>query len=362
MTIGVLTFWWSQDNYGQLLQAYALQMYLRSLGHHVLLLNYKEGYGGWWIDLKKMICRLRFYENPFVKNHKFNDFRKHYFILSKRILNSNIEKITKDIDVFICGSDQVWAKSFAMCETAKNWFLNFVPSEKKKIAYAASFGRDDASPEAIKFISKYIGSFFKIGVRENSGKLICEKAGRKDACVVCDPTLLLSRADYLSLVPHKNVKCTRYALAYLISWPTEFPLLKIKQMLLNRQIDLRVVRVKSNMMKWSLKWPQEEFLTIEEWLAAYSQAEYVFTNSYHGTVFSIIMQRKFLVFPLSGSTASMNTRIKTLLDACGLSSRFYDPSTDIEAQINKEIDWTLVERMMNNFICQSKEFIETALT
>lgn len=360
MKIGILTIgWWTKDNYGALLQGFALQRTLQKLDCSVELIRYRCGYGSTALNFRRFIKRVLWGAPPFLHNRMFDDFRKKHMFFSKCEYRTERD-VPNDYDAIICGSDQVWSNVLKMNGiVSKNWMLDFANESCKRISYAASFGKSSCSEPAIDFIRPLLAKFYRVGVREYSGKLICGKAGRNDAQVVCDPTLLLSKEEYLDLVKGK-INCelkTPFALCYLVGWKADIPFKEIKEAVKNYKLRF----VHSHVIGHYYKGLKDEPLSIYEWLWAYSQAKYIFSNSFHGTVFAIIMHRPFICFPLDGVSASMNDRVKTLLCECGLENRLYNKDKSLEEQLNSPIDWNDVDTRLSCMKNKAMTFLTEAL-
>ncbi|MCI9091033.1 MAG: polysaccharide pyruvyl transferase family protein, partial [Bacteroides thetaiotaomicron] len=215
MNIGILTFHWA-TNYGAVLQCYALQSYLTSIGHNVKVINYKpRQYDESLYKFLRYRKFLRFEEYRDARNKEKSliPFRDSHLNQTDRAYTcASVSGMVSQFDVIISGSDQVTNPSFLMSGEGKSivsptYFLGF-PFEGKRIGYALSFGCVTYPDEARKVASKYIGAFDRISVREASGIDIVKSMGRDDAEVVPDPTLLMEPQFYHSLAgeckPHKQ--------------------------------------------------------------------------------------------------------------------------------------------------------------
>lgn len=217
MKIAILTFIWTSDNYGQLLQAYALQRYLKNLGHNVFFIRYQMGRISFREQLRFFrydpIKRIKHFssllsikrkhqESQFKKNNPrfFDEFRNRFFEFSPQQYTTikQLRKNPPEADVYICGSDQIW--NMSVFENARAYFLDFGSTSVRRIAYAASFGKKDIQKPFSKFIKPMLSRFNAISVRESSGKDICSKAGYTTSTKVVDPTFLLRVEDYKVLL------------------------------------------------------------------------------------------------------------------------------------------------------------------
>ena len=216
MKIGILTFHWA-TNYGAILQCYALQTYLESLGHDVEVIDYKpKQYDetlyaffrfrkflniGSYIESKKKESALSIFRNQNLKlTKRFNSFKS---------MSGNLE----DFDAIISGSDQVVNPSFLQNGEGRGietptYYLGF-DFKGKKIGYALSFGCIEYPQNALSLAKKYIKDFAAISVREKTGVDIVTSMGRNDAVVVPDPTLLMNSRYYNQLAEDSSLKFSK---------------------------------------------------------------------------------------------------------------------------------------------------------
>lgn len=352
LKIGILTFWWSNDNYGQLLQCYALQKYLRDNGHDAFLIRYNSQN-----DYVKTSLLSRFYKafnlvklcrflgykinqkkadlEQKLHDRHFDDFRSRYIVQSEKVYSSynELKENPPDADVYIVGSDQVWNFSFynnvKKCRNLIHaYFLDFGKPETKRISYAASWGKTDISKNKIDEIFPLIKRFDYVSVREKSGLDLCRKCGYKSAEFRCDPTLLLDADSYRKLYKDNiSVKTgEKYVFVYRLSNPCDFDMTCVYDFA--KKKGLEVVYVTGNNLYDKYK---KTFASIEDWLYLVDNAEYVITNSFHCCVFSLLFKKKFAVVPLTGAGAEMNSRIDTLFQIFNISPRWLKNMNDFSA-------------------------------
>jgi hypothetical protein len=333
MKIGIMTLWWSDDNYGQLLQCYALQKYLRDAGHDAYLIRYdpRTDYiktPVWKKVLKafdpaKLINYLS-YKKRLISNRRemkdnprgFNDFREKYIKQTDKIYYSYDELVSDppEADVYITGSDQVWntfSLSFEQaCKKLQAYFLNFGSHEIRRIAYAASFGKETVANDFIREISPLLERFDYISVREKSGLTICHQCGIENVDWVPDPTLLLSTDDYRLLYKNEQPVWPKkpYLFLYLLGNKTRFSFESVYQWA--KEKNLEVIYVSGNVQVDKYK---KVYATIPQWISLIENAECIITNSFHGCVFSIIFHKRLIPIMLTGKYVSeMNTRVESL--------------------------------------------------
>ena len=212
MKIGILTFHWA-TNYGAVLQCYALQEYLKSLGNEVEIINYKPH-----LFDDNVFTFLRFrkflhigdYLNNCKKEAALNDFRSSHLHQTERIYAcKDMAYIANRYDAIVSGSDQVVNPSFLLNGEGKGtvsptYFLGFL-FDGKRIGYALSFGCVKYPQECVEIAKPFMAKFDKISTREITRVKIVKAMGRNDAVVVPDPTLLLSSTEYEKLANDSQV-------------------------------------------------------------------------------------------------------------------------------------------------------------
>lgn len=352
MKIGIVTFWNSNDNYGQILQVFALYKYLESLGHHCFIVKYSEKRNSTY--LSRIVTFIRLIGNPkdFIASIKriyksrsdkiilidrhFNDFRDKWMQFSKEYTHKEL-KITPPVaDAFVCGSDQIWGGLDSVM------YLSFVPKTGKKIAFAPSFGGIVPNLYVRYKIKKYIQTFDFISCRENSGVELCRLLGRNDALLFPDPTLMHLSNFYDKIITSTPSK-KQYIFVYLLGNEMDFDTEQIFDYAKSRGLDIMFITGQKGNFPNIKQFPA----TIEEWLSGIKNAKYVITNSFHGTVFSLLYHKKFLTVPLSGAFSRMNVRINELLCKYNLLNRIYSGQIDV---ISEEIDYSTFDFLQNQDI------------
>ena len=340
MKIGIVTFYKTQDNYGEVLQHYALKTFLNMLSHEVFLLRYNRSYKRnivkflynvvtsptkYLIEIKRRYRSKKYLSKMRSHPRGFDEFRNKYFCLTEKVYEQ--EELSKKFpyaDAYICGSDQIWANA--------NWvnYLGFVPKGIKKMAYAPSFGGLKFSKAERQVLANYIKNFDVVALREQSGVDLCNELGRMDATLVPDPTFLLSDTDYGKIMDN-DVVPEKYLFLYLLGNKTEIDMDSVYSFA--EQKGLKVIYVASQGLidKYEKVYP-----SVEKWMNLLKHAEYVLTNSFHGMAFSIIFNKKFMVVPLSGIHKRMNDRIDTALFKYGLQDRIFQSDY---APYNIDIDY-----------------------
>ncbi len=379
----VIAYRKNHNNYGTSLQAYAMLKKIKQLGYEVEVLNYVKQlnfFQKFKYLLNAFLCgelKYVFRDTSIDENkRKYPEYAKGLEIRTLAVNSYKKKKIetffcdyvgyknlsegAKKYDVIIVGSDQVWSP---LSLPNKYFNLLFVPDTVKKVAYASSFGVSD-----IPFFQKYatgafLNRFSVIGVREQNGKDIVETLSNMKATVVADPTLLLSREEWNQEIQSSKVCVSEpYIFCYLIS-DNEESRRVVKAFAENKGLKIVCIR------------HMEQYREVDEFygdIVPYdvdpndfvkyiSGAEYVCTDSFHCTVFSIIFHRKFMTFyrSISKSKKSKNSRIDSLFNVLGVDrSHIFDG--DIR-KIDNFVDWKLVETNLFKLRTDSINFLNSAL-
>ena len=345
MNIGTITFHWA-TNYGAVLQSYALQKYLFKLGYNVEIIDYCPGL----IKFKQNIVALKSFNFCYFKQEKeLKHFRKRYLHLSDKHYSSHRKLMNNhpDYDCIIAGSDQIWNESFTLRGEGKvtlSYFLDFAKVNTKRIAYAVSFGFHSPSKPYIEAVKEEIIKFSAISVRESDGVSIINSFGLP-SCIVCDPTVLLAKEDYLEIA-NRSTSSKKSVFAYILR---------------NNQQDAWKVACYVG-KKYGLSIAENRFIgSMEDWLYSIYSSEIVITNSFHGIMLSLIMNKPFIAITICGS--GMNSRITTLLNKVGLSSRVVDNFSEIEIEniINQKIDWVAVNQKISELRLTGVVFLDQEL-
>lgn len=397
MKIGILTYWASKDNYGQILQCYALQYFLRRSGYDTYLIKYapihKKNRGHKiFLIIKKVITNcsykgikyffseerkeakerenkelsLTILNDELNKVREFEKFRtlyiKEYPIIYRSI--RELQKNPPEVDALICGSDQVWHDSYSN-ENTSGWFLHFGRKDIKRIAYAASIGHDLSYKDLLKF-KKLLKPLNSISVREERVKQYCENIGYNGVSVVLDPTLLLESSDYKFNEPEREL-CNHqeaYMFIYILNIKAKEDIYwsSIQEYLERENLGVKVVASSGYCPAREIVPNEKNILaTVPEWICLIKDANCVVTTSFHGMLFSIIMKKQFLVVLLTGMYEAANNRIKQFLDKIGLNSRIYNPTLPMESQMNIEIDWNDVIFRIDQMKNESVKFLFNSL-
>jgi hypothetical protein len=368
MKIAVLTLR-LHTNYGGILQAYALMQALKKLGHEPYLINnqpfkYRTWYSEFGLYLlnafKKFILghrtleifrekRIRKeYETLYVNTLQFVE--RYMFPRTEIICTSkewNLLHQKYKFEAYIVGSDQVWRPAYA--KPISRYFFSFLKGEKgiKRLSYAASFGIDEwtFSNKETQDCRKLIQLFDAVSFREKSGIALCESNLGKGGIHLLDPTMLLKKEDYLSLIPIEEKQKFKGGLFVYILDSANWKSKVIKEAELVYNLDS--FSVNKEMVAAS----------VEDWLNAFNSAKYIVTDSFHACVFSILFHKPFWV---CGNKDRGMARFHSLLSLFGLENRMIEPNNSFN-HIEQFIDWDKVDEQLNSLRKTSFSFLNENL-
>lgn len=312
-------------NYGGILQNYALQEVLRRMGHEPLTVNVPKSK-----PIKQDIIRETYHagqnllnklkgtdSNPFIFPYTRRCKEMELSFPQRAFIEKHIRKVdvkapftptTADehhAEVWIVGSDQVWRP---WCTPyIGNYFFDFLKGrDVKRIAYAASFGTDvwEMDPRQTETAKELAKDFDLVTVREDSGIKLCKEHLRVDATHVLDPTLLLTREDYLSLTTDKDYPKGKYIAAYILDMDSH-----------KRKEIHKISKEKGLPVKFIGMMHRNGFDSIESWLATMAHSEYVITDSFHGTAFGLNFGKSVSIL---GNKVRGNARMESLLKMLGV--------------------------------------------
>lgn len=347
-----------KTNFGGILQDYALQQVLKRLGHEPVTIDYDCRYTKerWMLGRIKSILTGSRHHIQFPKYNRSGQENLNRFIHDHITMTKPVDRPTKELfdsihpDAFVVGSDQVWAPACNVpIDYLGNMFLDFAPDFKgKRVAYAASFGGGEwaYTPEWTEKCRKLAKKFDAVSVREESGVKLCKEHLGVEAKHVLDPTLLLTAEDYERLLPASQMQ-SDYLFAYILDTSAE------KKAFLQEVADEFGLRLVIKGANDDLKWED----CIEGWLADIRNAAFVVTDSFHGSVFSILFHRPFLSII---NNKRGTDRFTSLLSKLGLLDRLVNETGKIE-DISRDVNWQAVEDKLKVEREVSMTFLKEAL-
>ncbi|WP_025761930.1 polysaccharide pyruvyl transferase family protein [Dyadobacter tibetensis] len=343
MKIVILTFHYA-NNYGALLQCYALSEVLKLKGHTVNLLNLNK-------PPKKTSLRNRI--RFAIYHYRLNKFRKEYLPKPTRkyINYSELKADLPVADCFIVGSDQVWNPQITG-DNCLEYFFSFLQDSQKRIAYAASFGLSSwTSTQFDDDIKTFLGKFDSVGIREDSGVEIAKEIFGIRSKQVLDPTLLLDNYDNLTGPTTTKSSLITYKFAKDDDW---FSFVRAVSV----QLNLDPIALNENKPQKDVK--ISPFTSVEEWVRKIREASFVITDSFHCMVFAIIFNKPFVVLPAHPERIG---RMLSLLKSLNLSDRFFYQKEDILSSniLSTDIDYNITNKLLKEMRKSSYEFLDECL-
>lgn len=319
--IGIVTFF-KVNNYGAILQAFATQIVIKSLGHDPQIIDFCSK-RVMCLDKRNILVLLKKRLYQFVisldpqyrkKTKKFERFRKKLILTSQCFSYVEAYKSPPVFDVYLAGSDQIWNS-----ENKPNllYFLDFVKGEEnKKLSYASSFGTSSYSEKYKDTLKMLLEDFDQISVREKDGLQIVKELTGRDAVQSLDPTLLLSKDEWGKYLTEKKTNLGDYILVYaLTSTPESVNLLQS----IKAKYDLPVVGI-----PMGYKVPSEFKVDKEyrgagpiDFISYIRDAKVVVTSSFHGLAFAINFEKTFYTIP----HPTRNSRLNSLLEILDMKCR-----------------------------------------
>jgi hypothetical protein len=355
--IGILNFYYSNKNYGAVLQAYALQYYLRNLGYDAKTLNFRN-------FPRRPDRILRTALITFVFSNPFKRFRRKWLRLStpNYLWAAQLNKAILDFDTFIVGSDQVWRANPVTRFRHTAYFLSFVPKIKKRIAYAASFGIDhwavSIKAPYTEIVKQEMKHFNSISVRESTGIDICKDVFGVKATQVLDPTLLVDRSCFDSIIGNDKKKSVCGIVYYKLDVDTDFD---ITISHLSHELNAVATNIYYSSMKTILGEKLFSYYEVHEWLQKIRDAELVVTDSFHCICFCILFEKEFIYYP---NKKRGMTRLESLLGLLGLTERIFISSEDLKNRNDwtRPIDYLIVNNILDLERSKSDLFLKNALS
>lgn len=334
--IGIITFHCSY-NYGSVLQAYALQKYIMNHGYDVKVIDYQSRnydmyhlFKLWMLKHPIKLIAENIHINRLIRRkHNFLHFINESINLTDKTYsyNDDLTVLNDEFDVFIAGSDQIW-NPICTGGVDPNFFLKFVDgSQNTKISYAPSLAHSFFEEKILQEMCRYIESFNAISVREDSGKKLLKNKIRKNIEVVLDPTMLLDENDYKEL-EIKSIISKPYIFVYMLEKDDSSLIDYVSN--LSKEKGLDIIYLHLNNIFSGSHVHNVYGCKVGEFLGYMRNAEYVVSNSFHATVFSIIYHKRFCTF----KTEKSYSRMVGLLNALGLENRIYNQGFIIENNIN----------------------------
>lgn len=370
MRVGVLTLP-LHTNYGGILQAYALQRALQDMGHDVVLLDsypqcptLKPFPLQQMYYLKRLLMKVvaphkavpLFYEKEAMARYQKKEHIRQFYRQYVRHVpfGSDVALNPNDFDALIVGSDQVWRPMYDS-KNILDRYLSFAQdwSHVKRIAYAASFGTAEweYSEKQTSECRRLVQMLDAVSVREESAVTLCKEHLGVDASWVLDPTLLVDTRHYMEHISKADTEYpSSMCFGYILDASEE------KDAIFHHIATTRGLQMSSFL---NVDDPDNSAApSVESWLKAFQDAEFVFTDSFHGCVFSIIFNKPFVVY---GNVNRGMARFHSLLSMFGIEDRLVSTPDEAARIVSLPIDWDAVNNRLSELRKVSKEFLFTSL-
>jgi hypothetical protein len=368
--IGIITFH-SSHNCGSIMQAYAMQKIVEKMGYKPEIIDYSnEGQRNLYAvkqkntNIKKIIKNavlIPFRKRLYTNFNDYEEYKNEHLYLSKRKYTEKkqLANIENQYDAFISGSDQIWNVTCA--DFDDSYLLDFV-KEKKKIAYAPSFGAKNITKYS-NDISKHkalLEQYSAISSREKNGKKWLEELLGINIPVVLDPTLLINCDDYNDIIEDSGVQ-GEYIFYYCPSFikvADEF----VKE--ISKKYKLPVITWGAKGYITHCEFKNNFKITYHQnpgiYLDLIKNAKLVVTTSFHGTVFSTVFNKNFWVVK-NGGMLGDDDRVKTLLEQLNYQNRLIDPNNYNIEKIFEDVDYTDYKKNLEKARENSMQFLKEAL-
>lgn len=374
MKIGILTQP-LRNNYGGLLQCWALLQTLKKLGHEPWVIQREYRYAKdtkfcYAVNLLKSTVKyflkhtLSYVLNSrqrAIISRNTSCFIKEKIVPRTALIytNSRLKKMVAQYgyEAFVVGSDQVWRKSYS--PKIGNYFLDFVydKTDIKRISYAASFGLDSwqYNSHETRKIQRLVRKFDAVSVREKSAVSMCRQFLDAEACQVLDPTLLIENSTYEQMIAGIDEPMFSGGVCSYFLDINERKEMLAESVANKLQVQQYSIMPKRRITSANVRENINECIypSVELWLYSLKNARFVITDSFHGTVFSIIFNRPFWVV---ANDNRGTTRIDGLLEEFGLQDRMVSLE-ELPHRVDMDIDWEKVNAIRKKRKEQSLSFL-----
>lgn len=358
--VGIVT-WHYYGNFGSGLQAFALQNLISSMGHDVNIINYRNPQFGKRVRWKSIV-KFFLHNTVGLVNKKIydktlqgvNKYQKRYLHQTKCFYEpEQIAEITKGYSSLVYGSDQIWAPNVY----APIYMGAYIPADVQKISYAASIGLNDIPNELIGVYQQNLSSYKAVSVREDEGKELLKNKCEIEATVVLDPTLMVDANVYRKMKkPVKGVK-GKYIYCYFLNKEHQYRESVEKYA---REHNLQIVGTSDREAdsEWMNKLTN---LGADQFLWLIDNAETIFTDSYHGSIFSLLFHKNLWTFVRfdENNPICQNSRIRQLQNNFGIGHRVISSKAAIDD--SKVIDFDYFENRLSKLRTDSYIFLKNAL-
>lgn len=372
-------------NYGSVLQSYALQQFIYNTGRDIEVINYRDVANRSKkieillklklkdiLNTNKIISKFNikremkhdesYYRIVSKRKQSYDEFVAKHFFLSKKCNSiSDVQELCDEYHTILLGSDQLWGPADLIRDYHT---LRKFPKGKKRVAYATSFGVANLPAFLNTVVKDFIPQIECVSVREKSGQNLIQKICGRDVPVVVDPTMLLSKEQWKTVFSENRIINDRYVFCYFLG-ENKNHIQAVKKFCNEKKIKIVSILHPENynIKKYRFADIYPDGVGPAEFLNLIYNAEYVVSDSFHASVFSVIFNKKFMVFDRynSASKESRNTRIENLLNMLQLTDRYFTYQDMLSSLMDKEINWDLVSRKLELCRNYSIEYLENSL-
>lgn len=363
--VGIVTIW--SNNYGSVLQAYALQKIIERLGYQAeIIQHYRDPYKQESRSRLKQILHtspsflLQYamnYKRNRMRHQGYADFKSSRLNVSKKVYyqDSDFSDLASQYDAIVVGSDMLWSNDFK-----ENWpfyYASFAPSEKI-VTYAPSFGKNDLSKEEIEMCKPMISRIAHLSCREEAGVAFIKDKFGLEAEHVIDPTLLLNGEEWSHILGDSpRLINENYILTYAFKGSQHNGRKRFFKKLKSLP-DKRLVFImgQEGQFKRNI---YKGYFSPAEYVNLFRDADFTVTDTFHGLMFSLIFNKPFVVLDKSSFGISSD-RQQSTLKTYGLEDRFVMPDIIINDELMK-LDYTKVEQKINENREKSIEYLKKSL-
>lgn len=374
-----------KDNFGSALQSYATQKIVQKMGYDTEIIDIegvlkqiqRKKIFFFLLRLlkkdeltyvfEKMISKFKsdttgdYSEKMAIRHEVYQSFYNQFFSFApKKKSFAELGELCKSYDAVVVGSDQLWRPSNI---AGKYFTLEFVPDEIKKIAYSTSFGVSVLPKFQRRHAKKFLSRIEHISVRENSGQKIVKEMANRDIPVVVDPTMLFDAEEWNEMLPCERMASGDYILCYFMGSNPEHRAFAKRLSILTGYRIIALLHG-SVYIASDEEFPDEKPFDVgpTEFIDLIKNAKYMITDSFHGSVFSILNRTPFFAFRRydDESAFSANDRLHTLLSWTGLEDRMLTGDEDVQDYADKKIDYDAVLNKVKTRREESIKYLEKA--
>lgn len=382
--VGIVSCYF-KHNYGSMLQAYATQKVLDNMEIPNETINIDENID--FANGKKKYYMSQITNIPFIKSklgmvklkldkkinknlgnniqirdNKYKEFEKNFKLTKPYKTYKELSAQCANYSDVIVGSDQLW---LPVNVVADYYTLNWVPDNVNKVSYATSFGVSTVPDKYKNDYKKFLNRINCLSTREEAGIKLVEQLSDNKATLVCDPTLLLNKEEWMDIQKEEPIIKEKYILCYFLGKNIEHRKFAER---LKEKTGCKIVSLNhaDEYVKYSDKFCDYAPYDIgpAEWINLIRNAEYVCTDSFHGTVFSLINNTKFFTFERysnKNSKVSTNSRIYSLLGIVDLKERILSGTENVDDVIKMQINFDNVNEKLDKFRESSKRFLKNSI-